>query len=82
MKLLNKAGEMPSLESPDDQRISTPYVGRLDAGRINEQETAYYPSMDPQRMGAVNPFQEGSSRGSNLNNSSSKSSISNFTQEP
>ncbi|XP_074324496.1 zinc finger CCCH domain-containing protein 4-like [Apium graveolens] len=78
MKMLNMAGKMPSLEPPDDQRIRTHCVGRLDGGindqetgyypsMINEQETGYYPSMDPQRMGAVNPFQGGSSRGSNVN---------------
>lgn len=37
MKLLNKAGEMPSLEPPDDASIRTLYVGGLDA-RINEQD--------------------------------------------
>lgn len=37
MKLLNKAGEMPSLEPPDDESIRTLYVGGLDQ-RINEQD--------------------------------------------
>ncbi|KAF3660393.1 Zinc finger CCCH domain-containing protein 4 [Capsicum annuum] len=37
MKLLNKAGEMPSLEPPDDESIRTLYVGGVDA-RINEQD--------------------------------------------
>ncbi|KAL7125043.1 hypothetical protein ABFS83_14G088700 [Erythranthe nasuta] len=37
MKLLNKAGEMPSLLPPDDQSIRTLYVGGLDA-RITEQD--------------------------------------------
>ncbi|EEF41851.1 RNA binding motif protein, putative [Ricinus communis] len=37
MKLLNKAGEMPSLEPPDDESIKTLYVGGLDA-RITEQD--------------------------------------------
>lgn len=37
MKLLNKAGEMPSLEPPDDESIRTLYVGGLDA-RITEQD--------------------------------------------
>ncbi|EYU26947.1 hypothetical protein MIMGU_mgv1a006442mg [Erythranthe guttata] len=37
MKLLYKAGEMPSLEPPDDQSIRTLYVGGLDA-RITEQD--------------------------------------------
>lgn len=37
MKLLNKAGEMPSLEPPEDESIRTLYVGGLDA-RISEQD--------------------------------------------
>ncbi|KAM5566474.1 zinc finger CCCH domain-containing protein 40 [Rosa sericea] len=37
MKLLNKAGEMPSLEPPEDESIRTLYVGGLD-GRITEQD--------------------------------------------
>ncbi|XP_047981213.1 zinc finger CCCH domain-containing protein 40-like [Salvia hispanica] len=37
MKLLSKAGEMPSLEPPDDESIRTLYVGGLDA-RITEQD--------------------------------------------
>ncbi|KAL7082357.1 hypothetical protein ACP275_14G093600 [Erythranthe tilingii] len=37
MKLLNKAGEMPSLLPPDDHSIRTLYVGGLDA-RITEQD--------------------------------------------
>ncbi|KAL3515709.1 hypothetical protein ACH5RR_022611 [Cinchona calisaya] len=37
MKLLNKAGEMPSLEPPEDENIRTLYVGGLDA-RITEQD--------------------------------------------
>ncbi|CAA3010033.1 zinc finger CCCH domain-containing 49-like [Olea europaea subsp. europaea] len=37
LKLLNKAGEMPSLEPPDDESIRTLYVGGLDA-RITEQD--------------------------------------------
>ncbi|XP_055801142.1 zinc finger CCCH domain-containing protein 49-like [Solanum dulcamara] len=37
MKLLNKAGEMPSLEPPDDASIRTLYVGGVDA-RISEQD--------------------------------------------
>ncbi|GFZ19904.1 CCCH-type zinc fingerfamily protein with RNA-binding domain-containing protein [Actinidia rufa] len=37
MKLLNKAGEMPSLEPPDDESIKTLYVGGLDA-RVTEQD--------------------------------------------
>jgi len=37
MKLLNKAGDMPSLEPPEDESIKTLYVGGLDA-RINEQD--------------------------------------------
>ncbi|KAL9263653.1 Zinc finger CCCH domain-containing protein [Drosera capensis] len=37
LKLLNKAGEMPSLEAPDDESIKTLYVGGLDA-RISEQD--------------------------------------------
>ncbi|CAN6710504.1 unnamed protein product [Malus baccata var. baccata] len=37
MKLLNKAGEMPSLEPPEDGSIRTLYVGGLDA-RISEQD--------------------------------------------
>lgn len=36
-KLLNKAGDMPSLEPPDDESIKTLYVGGLD-GRITEQD--------------------------------------------
>ncbi|PON40705.1 Splicing factor-like protein [Parasponia andersonii] len=36
-KLLNKAGEMPSLEPPEDESIKTLYVGGLDA-RITEQD--------------------------------------------
>ncbi|KAL6501289.1 hypothetical protein OROHE_024936 [Orobanche hederae] len=36
-KLLNKAGEMPSLEPPEDESIRTLYVGGLDA-RITEQD--------------------------------------------
>ncbi|XP_073267567.1 LOW QUALITY PROTEIN: zinc finger CCCH domain-containing protein 49-like [Populus alba] len=37
MKLLNKAGDMPSLEPPEDESIKTLYVGGLDA-RISEQD--------------------------------------------
>ncbi|CAH9111821.1 unnamed protein product [Cuscuta epithymum] len=37
MKLLGKAGEMPSLEPPDDESIMTLYVGGVDA-RITEQD--------------------------------------------
>ncbi|KAH7688054.1 pre-mRNA-splicing factor RBM22/SLT11 protein [Dioscorea alata] len=37
MKLLAKAGEMPSLIPPDDESIKTLYVGGLDA-RISEQD--------------------------------------------
>ncbi|GMN48126.1 hypothetical protein TIFTF001_017304 [Ficus carica] len=37
LKLLNKAGEMPSLEPPEDEGIKTLYVGGLDA-RITEQD--------------------------------------------
>ncbi|WCJ28820.1 Pre-mRNA-splicing factor RBM22 [Euphorbia peplus] len=37
MKLLNKAGDMPSLEPPEDESIRTLYVGGLDA-RITEQD--------------------------------------------
>ncbi|KAI3906514.1 hypothetical protein MKW98_009422 [Papaver atlanticum] len=36
-KLLNKAGEMPSLAPPDDQSIKTLYIGGLDA-RVTEQD--------------------------------------------
>ncbi|XP_062084871.1 zinc finger CCCH domain-containing protein 40-like [Humulus lupulus] len=36
-KLLNKAGEMPSLEPPEDESIRTLYVGGLDA-RVTEQD--------------------------------------------
>lgn len=70
MKLLNKAGEMPSKEASDDQRTGTLYVGGVD-GKISEQKSSYYPCMDPQRMGAVKPSQEGSSRGLNVNKSGS-----------
>ncbi|KAG8364056.1 hypothetical protein BUALT_Bualt19G0086400 [Buddleja alternifolia] len=37
MKLLNKAGEMPSLEPPEDESIRTLYIGGLDA-RVTEQD--------------------------------------------
>lgn len=37
LKLLNKAGEMPSLEPPEDESIKALYVGGLDA-RITEQD--------------------------------------------
>ncbi|XP_022150908.1 zinc finger CCCH domain-containing protein 49 [Momordica charantia] len=37
LKLLNKAGEMPSLEPPEDESIRTLYVGGLDA-RVAEQD--------------------------------------------
>ncbi|ONK79445.1 uncharacterized protein A4U43_C01F6440 [Asparagus officinalis] len=37
LKLLNKAGEMPTLAPPDDESIKTLYVGGLDA-RISEQD--------------------------------------------
>ncbi|XP_058198926.1 zinc finger CCCH domain-containing protein 40-like [Rhododendron vialii] len=37
MKLLNKAGEMPSLEAPEDESIKTLYVGGLDE-RVTEQD--------------------------------------------
>ncbi|XP_073154481.1 zinc finger CCCH domain-containing protein 49-like [Henckelia pumila] len=37
LKLLSKAGEMPSLEPPEDESIRTLYVGGLDA-RITEQD--------------------------------------------
>ncbi|XP_075511190.1 zinc finger CCCH domain-containing protein 40-like [Primulina tabacum] len=37
LKLLGKAGEMPSLEPPEDESIRTLYVGGLDA-RITEQD--------------------------------------------
>ncbi|MCI22609.1 zinc finger CCCH domain-containing protein 40-like, partial [Trifolium medium] len=37
MKLLGKAGEMTSLEVPEDESIKTLYVGGLDA-RVTEQD--------------------------------------------
>ncbi|KAJ9552361.1 hypothetical protein OSB04_016406 [Centaurea solstitialis] len=37
LKLLNKAGDMPSLEPPEDESIRTLYVGGLDA-RVSEQD--------------------------------------------
>ncbi|XVF59247.1 hypothetical protein PTKIN_Ptkin07bG0260700 [Pterospermum kingtungense] len=37
LKLLNKAGEMPSLETPEDESIKTLYVGGLDK-RVTEQD--------------------------------------------
>ncbi|CAI9304385.1 unnamed protein product [Lactuca saligna] len=37
LKLLNKAGEMPSLEPPEDESIRTLYIGGLDA-RVTEQD--------------------------------------------
>ncbi|XP_022730774.1 zinc finger CCCH domain-containing protein 40-like [Durio zibethinus] len=37
LKLLNKAGEMPSLEPPEDESIRTLYVGGLDK-RVTEQD--------------------------------------------
>ncbi|XP_047311262.1 zinc finger CCCH domain-containing protein 40-like [Impatiens glandulifera] len=37
LKLLGKAGEMPSLEAPDDESIKTLYVGGIDA-RVSEQD--------------------------------------------
>ncbi|OIW01632.1 hypothetical protein TanjilG_14631 [Lupinus angustifolius] len=37
LKLLGKAGEMPSLEAPEDESIKTLYVGGLDA-RVTEQD--------------------------------------------
>ncbi|KAJ4842094.1 hypothetical protein Tsubulata_007939 [Turnera subulata] len=37
LKLLNKAGDMPSLEPPEDESIKTLYIGGLDA-RISEQD--------------------------------------------
>ncbi|XP_076915360.1 zinc finger CCCH domain-containing protein 40-like [Bidens hawaiensis] len=37
LKLLSKAGEMPSLEPPEDETIRTLYVGGLDA-RVSEQD--------------------------------------------
>ncbi|CAN0880164.1 Zinc finger CCCH domain-containing protein 40 [Linum grandiflorum] len=37
LKLLNKAGEMPSLEPPEDEGIKTLYIGGIDA-RISEQD--------------------------------------------
>jgi pre-mRNA-splicing factor RBM22/SLT11 len=37
LKLLNKAGEMPSLEPPDDESIKTLYVGGLNE-RVTEQD--------------------------------------------
>nr|XP_019707972.1 zinc finger CCCH domain-containing protein 40 [Elaeis guineensis] len=37
LKLLSKAGEMPSLTAPEDESIKTLYVGGLDA-RITEQD--------------------------------------------
>ncbi|XP_073277605.1 zinc finger CCCH domain-containing protein 40-like [Primulina huaijiensis] len=37
LKLLSKAGEMPSLEPPEDESIRTLYVGGLDA-RVTEQD--------------------------------------------
>nr|XP_043619892.1 zinc finger CCCH domain-containing protein 49-like [Erigeron canadensis] len=37
LKLLNKAGEMPSLEPPEDESIRTLYVGGIDA-RVSEQD--------------------------------------------
>ncbi|KAK6935773.1 RNA recognition motif domain [Dillenia turbinata] len=41
LKLLNKAGEMPSLEPPEDESIKTLYVGGLDA-RVTEQDLRYH----------------------------------------
>ncbi|KAF8402854.1 hypothetical protein HHK36_010945 [Tetracentron sinense] len=40
-KLLNKAGEMPSLVAPEDESIKTLYVGGLDA-RVTEQDLRDY----------------------------------------
>ncbi|OMP01804.1 hypothetical protein COLO4_11589 [Corchorus olitorius] len=37
LKLLNKAGEMPSLEPPEDESIRTLYVGGIDK-RVSEQD--------------------------------------------
>ncbi|KAG9153391.1 hypothetical protein Leryth_017293 [Lithospermum erythrorhizon] len=37
-KLLGKAGEMPSLEPPEDESIRTLYVGGVDAAKITEQD--------------------------------------------
>ncbi|KAJ9561395.1 hypothetical protein OSB04_006555 [Centaurea solstitialis] len=37
LKLLNKAGDMPSLEPPDDETIRTLYIGGFDV-RISEQD--------------------------------------------
>ncbi|KAG2670023.1 hypothetical protein I3843_14G063500 [Carya illinoinensis] len=37
LKLLNKAGEMPSLEAPEDESIKTLYVGGLNE-RVTEQD--------------------------------------------
>ncbi|KAJ4754694.1 Pre-mRNA-splicing factor RBM22 [Rhynchospora pubera] len=37
LKLLSKAGEMPSLQPPDDETVRTLYIGGLDA-RISEQD--------------------------------------------
>ena len=60
MKLLNKAGEMASLEGPDDKKTGTLDVGENE--RMNEPQRGYYSSMDPQRMGAVHPFHCGSGK--------------------
>ncbi|GJW22014.1 zinc finger CCCH domain-containing protein 40-like protein [Tanacetum coccineum] len=37
LKLLNKTGDMPSLERPEDESIRTLYVGGLDA-RVSKQD--------------------------------------------
>lgn len=44
LKLLNKAGDMPSLQAPEDESIKTLYVGGLDA-RVTEQDLRdhFYP---------------------------------------
>ncbi|GAA0169270.1 RNA splicing factor [Lithospermum erythrorhizon] len=37
-KLLGKAGEMPSLEPPEDESIRTLYIGGVDAAKITDQD--------------------------------------------
>ncbi|KAJ0830093.1 putative pre-mRNA-splicing factor Cwc2/Slt11 [Helianthus annuus] len=48
LKLLNKAGEMPPLEPPEDESIRTLYVGGLEPKRLK--------LLEPKRFGAPCAF--------------------------
>ncbi|XP_035830609.1 zinc finger CCCH domain-containing protein 40-like [Helianthus annuus] len=59
LKLLNKAGEMPSLEPPEDESIRTLYVGGLDAEFPSKSlETTFTPEFPGDHVALTFAFAE------------------------